>query len=936
MRPKSYSHCHRCLQRRAVSRGFLSSLDRQTYGIGNIEVVLVDDGSTDDSGDIVERWSRTTAATVRVIHQENAGQGAARNAGIKVATGQWVTFPDPDDVLAETYFQEIATFLDAQDQVPDLVAGRLLTFAEDHSQHVDHHPLRGNFKGKNQLVDLSRFPSRVHLSGASSFLQLDRLREAAVEFDSRIRPTFEDGHFIGVYLLSSAAPLVGFVRTAEYYYRKRVDNSSSVQTGWSRDEKYTNVLRHGFLDLLQRAEGSYGKAPLWVQNTVLYDLFWYFKTDTRLGAPTGAIADAVLAEFHVLCRDILALIDAETILGFGIHRTDHWLRLALVAGYKNPQLRPDYVVLDSLDDRQRVVRARYYFGGDRPDEALYWRGRAVMPGHQKVRAVKLLGRTLMSERVVWLPADGTLSVALDGRPIPLSTRGAVDLPYTLTPDQLWRSLGGRRPGDESIRPKGRRARVRHVLEAPARGAAAAGVRAQEWVDSDQWTALMAKRLAATAWARRRYGGAWVLVDRQEQAKDNGEHLYRYLKEKQPAVNAWFVLERDSEDWGRLAREGFKLVPYGSLQWRALLLNARHVLSSHVNAYVTNPLPPKLYGAPGWKFTFLQHGVTKDDLSRWLNPKRIHLVSTVTESETNSFIGDGTSYFFTGREVQRTGFPRHDSLLRRAAELTPGQVDQILIMPTWRRSLTDLIPDDMSAEERAEVFRSSTYGQHWLALLRSPELEEMARRTGLKITLLPHPHPGMAEYLKSAGLPSHVDVLSWESLDVQDVLACSKMLVTDYTSVAFDMAMLGRPVAYYQFDRQEFFSSGHLFRRGYFDYDRDGFGPVAQSYEELIPALEKLAADDFVPSEAVAHRIEHALGERDGNACHRVFKAVSRLDRPIRPRTLDGRVSAVLPTGSPATEAQSVRDLAENIDFEGEPEDEMTAVAGMPEMTGEDG
>jgi glycosyltransferase involved in cell wall biosynthesis/CDP-glycerol glycerophosphotransferase (TagB/SpsB family) len=919
---------------------YLSSLDRQTYGVAHLEVVLVDDGSTDGSAEIAERWGRTSAASVRVLRQENAGQGAARNAGMKVATGQWVTFPDPDDVLAETYFAEIAAFLAAQSQVPDLLAGRLLTFADDHTEHVDHHPLRGNFKGKNQLVDLSRFPNRVHLSGASSFLLLDRVRENGVEFDSRIRPTFEDGHLIGVYLLSSAAPLVGFVRTAEYYYRKRVDGTSSVQSGWARDEKYTNVPRHGFLDLLRRAKAAHGQVPLWVQNTVLYDLLWYFKTDFRLGAPTGAISPEVLDEFHDLCRDILTHIDVETILGFEIHKADHWLRSALIAGYKNPSLRPDYVTLDSLDDRQRLVRVRYLFSGERPDEAFYWRGRAVAPVHEKVRAVKLLGRTLANERIVWLPADGTVWIALDGRPVPLSTRGPIDLPYALTPDRLWRSLGVRRREGDGTHRAGRRARLVHLLRAPQRRVAAVRTWLRGWVDGEQWTARMSKRLARSAWARNRYSDAWVLVDRQEQAKDNAEHLYRYLKAKRPNVNAWFVLDRDSEDWNRLAREGFRLVPYGSWRWRALLLNARHVLSSHVNAYVTNPLPRRLYGGPGWRFTFLQHGVTKDDISRWLNPKRIHLVATVTDAETASFTADGTPYFFTGREIKQTGFPRHDSLLSLAKRLSPEQVDQILIMPTWRRSLTDLLPETMSPEERAEAFRSSDYGRHWLAVLQSPELEQIARRTGRRLVLLPHPHPGMADYLMSAGLPSYIEVLSWKRLDVQDVLARSAMLITDYTSVAFDMAILGRPVAYYQFDRDQFFSSGHLFRRGYFDYDRDGFGPVARSHEVLITALEKLAADDFVPSDAVAGRIEHTLGERDGNACYRVFKAVSQLDRPVRPRTVDGSESAVLPADTSADDIQPDAVLATEYTAEDDAEIVRAAVGvaalgGASPVIGED-
>jgi hypothetical protein len=221
----------------------------------------------------------------------------------------------------------------------------------------------------------------------------------------------------------------------------------------------------------------------------------------------------------------------------------------------------------------------------------------------------------------------------------------------------------------------------------------------------------------------------------------------------------------------------------------------------------------------------------------------------------------------------------------------AQVDQILVMPTWRRSLTEALPEDMSPEARTDAFLASDYAQHWVGLLRSPALKALAERSGSRLVLLPHPHPGMADYLRAAGLPGYVEVLDWKDIDVQDVIARSRMLVTDYTSVAFDVALLGKPVAYYQFDRREFFSSGHLFRRGYFDYDRDGFGPVAHTQEELLAALEELADRGFAPDEDTVRRIEETFGERRGDSCYRVYKAITRLDRAVRARPIGGHLAS---------------------------------------------
>ena len=68
----------------------------------NIEIILVDDGSMDNSGKICDMYSETDARIIS-IHQENRGVSAARNKGIEQCRGEFVTFVDSDDCIAETY-----------------------------------------------------------------------------------------------------------------------------------------------------------------------------------------------------------------------------------------------------------------------------------------------------------------------------------------------------------------------------------------------------------------------------------------------------------------------------------------------------------------------------------------------------------------------------------------------------------------------------------------------------------------------------------------------------------------------------------------------------------------------------------------------------------------------------------------------------------------
>ena len=92
----------------AYLRACLDSIVAQTYS--NIEVILVDDGSKDGSGNICDEYA-TKDSRVRVIHQENRGVSKARNVGIDSAQGEYLSFIDGDDTVDPNYiaimYQEI-------------------------------------------------------------------------------------------------------------------------------------------------------------------------------------------------------------------------------------------------------------------------------------------------------------------------------------------------------------------------------------------------------------------------------------------------------------------------------------------------------------------------------------------------------------------------------------------------------------------------------------------------------------------------------------------------------------------------------------------------------------------------------------------------------------------------------------------------------------
>ncbi len=102
------------------------SIQNQTHR--NLEIILVDDGSPDASGEICERYAKEDSRII-VLHKENGGLSDARNAGLRIATGDYLYFVDSDDRLTETSVEEMLKF--AEDHQAQMVIGGFERFDDD-------------------------------------------------------------------------------------------------------------------------------------------------------------------------------------------------------------------------------------------------------------------------------------------------------------------------------------------------------------------------------------------------------------------------------------------------------------------------------------------------------------------------------------------------------------------------------------------------------------------------------------------------------------------------------------------------------------------------------------------------------------------------------------------------------------------------------------
>ncbi|MGH3040283.1 MAG: bifunctional glycosyltransferase/CDP-glycerol:glycerophosphate glycerophosphotransferase, partial [Gaiellaceae bacterium] len=132
----------------------LESLAQQTFG--DLEVVLVDDGSTDESPEIAERFAARDAR-FRLVEQANAGLGAARNTGARHASGEFIVFADSDDVVPRHAYELLLGTLDETGS--DFASGNVRRLTPQGSQKATF--LAKAFDRTRLRTHITRFPHLV-------------------------------------------------------------------------------------------------------------------------------------------------------------------------------------------------------------------------------------------------------------------------------------------------------------------------------------------------------------------------------------------------------------------------------------------------------------------------------------------------------------------------------------------------------------------------------------------------------------------------------------------------------------------------------------------------------------------------------------------------------------------------------------------------------
>ncbi|MED4206268.1 CDP-glycerol glycerophosphotransferase family protein [Neobacillus mesonae] len=364
---------------------------------------------------------------------------------------------------------------------------------------------------------------------------------------------------------------------------------------------------------------------------------------------------------------------------------------------------------------------------------------------------------------------------------------------------------------------------------------------------------------------------WLVHEKfSETAQDNGYYFFKYAYENKPLQKVYFVIRKDSPDYRFVERMKDRVVYFMSIKHLFLLLSCSKIVSSESKGHgyawrVTKGLiRPVINQKP---FMFLQHGVLGLKMidntfkANGMNHANLFVVSSEFEKDiVMRYLG------YSSKEIIISGLARWDNLHR--VKKNNRKENNILFMPTWRNWLEEVPDDD---------FLNSKYFQTYSSIIKSSNLNKWLIEHNAILNF--YIHPKFSQFISHFKTDSErVNIIYFGEQPINKLLMEANLLITDYSSVAFEAYYQDKPTLFFQFDREQYLN----FQGSYIDLERDLFGPSAANEEELLEKLDKIYVNGLQIDQQFINLKEHYFLYCDNHNSKRIFDEIVQWEKN-RPR-----------------------------------------------------
>lgn len=348
------------------------------------------------------------------------------------------------------------------------------------------------------------------------------------------------------------------------------------------------------------------------------------------------------------------------------------------------------------------------------------------------------------------------------------------------------------------------------------------------------------------------------------AQDNGYQLFKYCMENdmEKFLNRkiYYVIDKKSPDYEKVKKYHKNVLDFMSVKFIAYLRASKLLVGSDVRSHayafrhrssiIAHIIPKK-------KHVFLQHGVTAlkkvDNIFGKRNNTPTNLFIVTSDDEYNIV----SKYFgYNKNEIALTGFARWDVL----EDKSHGK-REILLMPTWRNWLDNV---------DRETFKESAYYKNYMKLLNSDRLHKILEDNDVHLNF--YIHPKFKDYIGDFNAcGNRISLIPFGTEPLNELMMQCSLLITDYSSVSWDVYYMKKPVLFYQFDIESYNKT----HGSYIDMEHDLFGDRTLELDELIELIEENIKGGFKLKPRYEEEFHRHFKYVDKDNCKRICMAIKQ-------------------------------------------------------------
>ena len=846
----------------------IESIINQSIGLKNIQLILVNDGSIDNSEQICLKYQKYYPSNIIYIKTIHSGPSKARNIGLLYAKGKYINFLDSDDKWDKKSFEYAYLFFKFHKNI-DIIGGRIKYFEASNKYHfLDYKFI------KTRVVNLDKEYNCIQLHASSSFFRYDVIKRN--KFDENLFYG-EDVKLISMILLYK--PIIGILRESIYYYRIRADHSSSLQNSNTNINYYFNSLENIHLFLIKKSKDLYNKIIPFIQFYISYEFLFRIRRPPQIYLEINKYK-----KYCFLIKKIIEQIDEKYILEQKILSPKLKL-LALSIKNSNPigykltinnglLIYSNYALMNLTDYNNMIIfkiikieNNKLHLQGEEnfllPKDKYFYYCRIgnniFYPKYyydENLDFVSLFG-IRNKDRII------NFDITLE---IKRKEKLKFYMVYDNTIIEIFPSISSINhipPINKSyyssknfiIRNENNSLFI-YIYKSNLEKKFESYYR-KELKNVNKNYLNKIRRKFFEKKNKTKFNDArqiWIINDKKNQAGDNGEYFFRYLTKKQPKeLLFFFAIEKNCSDYKRLKKYG-NIVDLNSKKYLNLFLNTDKIITSVLEEWANNA-----YGKDGkylkdlyhFDYIYLQSDIIKEDFSRNMYKIISNFDMIVILSKKQYNFLQRMEYSFNLNNIILSGFTRFDNLKRIESHIKKENL--ILIYLTLGINLKE-----------TKEYTNETYFAFYNNLTNSKELIFIMEKYDYKgiFCLDPNINYQNIDFDKNkmfqiVNLCNH-----------QELFAKASLLITDYSNIFLDFGYMNKPIIYSHFDHKE--NKPNYFENFYFDYEKDGFGPVCYNLKCIINNIIFVIKNRKISGKKYLKRIQRFYKYSFKQNCERTF------------------------------------------------------------------